>query len=396
VNWIDLLLIVLVGVSLVRGLRLGAAVQVMSFGGFWLGLVLGALLAPPIARLAHTAAAKAILSLVVVFGVASLLGTVGRQVGVRIWRLFRQIHLGPADSGIGAVVAGVATLLAAWIVASMLSSAPVPRLSAQINGSAILRGLDGVLPSAPTVFSRIQQLLNAHGFPQVFAQLSPQSAGPVALPSQPTLRAAALAGRHSTFKIEAEGCGELLEGSGFLVAPDVVLTNAHVIAGTGRITVIDGDGNDGTPARYPATPIFFDPNLDIALLRTSSPPPEPVLSLDGSNVNRGAQGAVLGYPGGNPFDVEAAAVQAQFQAVGRDIYGGGLTQRSVYQIQSLVRAGNSGGPLIEADGAVVGVVFSRSASDPNVGYALASPPVLAKVRANEASTTPVGTGDCTD
>ena len=386
---IDIVLIALLGLALFRGVRLGAAVQVFSFGGFWAGLVVGALIAPWIARSAHSPLTKAVVSLIVVFGLASLVGALGRGAGVRVWRTIRRFHLGAADAGAGAVVAVVATLLAAWIVGSMISNTSFTGLSQQVQNSTILRAVDGVLPPAPSLFSRIQRLLNSHGFPQVFAQFAPQPVGPVPLPGDPVLRAAVQAAGRSTVKIEAQGCGELLEGSGFVVAPGTVVTNAHVIAGTARIDVEDQSGV------HPATPIYFDPGFDLAVLRTG-PLDGRALTLDPSNVGRGAQGAVLGYPGGGPFTSVPAAVAQRFQAVGRDIYGQGLTTRNVYEVDSNIRAGNSGGPLVEPDGTVVGVVFSRSASDPGIGYALASPDVLSRVHQAEAAGAPTGTGACAD
>ncbi|HET6794395.1 MAG TPA: MarP family serine protease [Acidimicrobiales bacterium] len=390
-NLVDILLIALVLLSLIRGLRLGAAVQVLSFGGFWAGLVLGALIAPWAAGLVSSNFAKAIVSLVVVFGAASIVGAVGRHLGIGVWRAIHRVHLGPADAGVGAVVAAAATLLAAWIVASMLLSSPFPKVVRQLQGSAILRGLDGVLPPAPSVFGRIQRLLDTHGFPQVFAQLSPKPVGPVPLPSDPTLRqVVAVAGR-STVKIVSQGCGELLEGSGFVVAPGVVVTNAHVIAGTQLTKVFDDNGT------HPATAVYFDPGFDLAVLRTGGAPlAGPPLRLDPTDVSRGAQGGVLGYPGGGDFTAVKAAVAQLFQAVGRNIYGTGLTTRSVYELDATVLPGNSGGPMVATNGEVIGVVFSRSASDPTIGYALASPQVLAKVTTAERSSAPVGTGACAD
>ncbi|HZU71766.1 MAG TPA: MarP family serine protease [Acidimicrobiales bacterium] len=388
-NLVDVILIVLVLLSLVRGLRLGAAVQVLSFGGFWIGLLAGAAIAPSVARLVSGPVAKAILSLVVVFGAASVVGGLGRHLGVRVWRVIRRVHLGPADSGVGAVVAVVASLLAAWIVASMLATAPVSRVSSAINGSSILRGIDAILPPAPTVFSRIQKLLDTHGFPQVFAQLAPQSVGAAPLPTDPTLRAAVQSASASTVKVVAEGCGELLEGSGFVVGRDTVVTNAHVIAGTHSITVLDQGG------RHFAVPIYFDPNFDLAVLR-AGPLFGPPLNILDSTVSNGTQGAVLGYPGGGPFDAEPAAVDQEFEALGRDIYGSGLTRRSVYEVHANIRAGNSGGPLVEPNGTVVGVVFSRSASQPDIGYALTTPPVVSRIQSAERTDTPTGTGSCAE
>ena len=390
-NFVDLILLALVVLSLVRGVRLGAAMQVFSFGGFWLGLLLGAVLAPKVAGLFSSNFSQAVAAIVVLFGMAALVGGIGRQVGARAWELIRRIHLGPADAAIGAVVAVVATLLAAWIVAGMLANTSLRRVSSAIHGSAILRRIDQVLPPAPGVFSRIEQLLNTHGFPQVFAGLAPTPVGPVTPAGPPAVQAAIAHAGPSTVKIVSRGCGEILEGSGFVVAPNTIVTNAHVIAGTTSIDV-----EDTANRVQSATPIWFDPNFDLAVLRTPGPLAGPPLTLDSSNVPRGTQAVVLGYPEGGPFNPQAAGVDQQFNAEGRNIYGTGLTVRSVYEIAALVRPGNSGGPLVLANGTVIGVVFSTSATQNNIGYALASPQVLKEVLSAERADTPTGTGSCAD
>jgi S1-C subfamily serine protease len=161
-----------------------------------------------------------------------------------------------------------------------------------------------------------------------------------------------------------------------------------VVAGIGQPLVEVGTTIKSTEV------VLFDPGFDLAVLRVSglSAPP---LTLDPGTVGRGAQAAVLGYPGGGPFTVDAAGVMALFEAQGRDIYGEGLNLRNVYEIDALVRPGNSGGPLVLPDGKVAGVVFSRSTTDQNVGYALASPAVLTRVDEAAKVTNPVGTGPCT-
>jgi S1-C subfamily serine protease len=388
-NLLDVVLILVLVVSVVHGLRLGAVVQILSFGGFWLGLFLGALLAPHVARVVSNPWGKAALTLVVIFGLAALVGGLGRQLGVRAWTVLKRVKLAPADAGLGAVIAVVATLLVVWLTASILVSTPTTVLSSEIQGSAIVHGLDSVLPPAPSLFSRIQALINSEGFPQVFAQLPPPPAGPVTLPGQHQLDQAISRAGSSTVRIEGAACGQFLEGSGFVVAADLVVTNAHVVAGVDQPVVDDSSG------RHQATTVLFDPSLDIAVLRTPTSLGEPVLAMAADRVGRGTEAAVLGYPGGGPFQAVPAGVLQSYVASGRDIYGQGLVNRYVYELEAVVRPGNSGGPLVEPDGTVIGVVFSRSSSNRDIGYALESADVLAKVRQAEASSSPVGTGACT-
>jgi len=390
VDLLDIIIIVLFVLSLVRGVRLGAAMQVLSFGGFWAGLIIGALIAPNVAGLFSNPFSRLVAVLVVVFGCAGLVGTVGRQLGMRVYGFIRRVHLGPADAAIGAVVAGAATLLVAWAVAGMVKDVPAPQLVRQISGSTVLRRLNDALPPSPQFFSRIEQLLNTHGFPQVFAGLAPTSAGPVQAAGPASVQEAVANAGHSTVKIVSQGCGEILEGSGFLVAPGLYVTNAHVVAGT-YSTQLEFQNDVPVKARV----VYFDPNFDLALLRAPELPGLGApLTLDNSDVNRGQLAAVLGYPGGGNFNAQPAGVRQLFLAQGRNIYGTGLTNRFVYELQAIVRPGNSGGPLVEPSGLVIGVVFSTSATDPNVGYALASPSVLSRVQSNASDTTPVSTGSC--
>ncbi len=388
VNIVDLVVLALVALAAIQGLRLGAVVQVLSFGGFWIGLYLGALLASVTVGWVHTQSARTAVALVTMLGVATLCGVAGRVVGNVAFRKVHRGVLGSIDSALGVVVAVVASLLVAWLLANTLVNSSSLSLNASIAHSKIIRSLDGVLPAPPSVFSRVQGFLSSEGFPPVFAQLAPASAGPVSLPGNAQLQAAVAHAGRSTVKIIGDGCGQIQEGSGFVVGPGVVVTNAHVVAGIPHPTVADGNGLHDT------TVLLFDPTYDLAVMRVSGLT-EPSLSLDPQNVGRGTEAAVLGYPGGGAFTAKPAGVMAEFQAEGRDIYGQGLTVRDVYELQSIVRPGNSGGPLVEPGGRVIGVVFSRSTTNGDIGYALTSPGVLSRVTRAVSVSRPVGTGACT-
>jgi S1-C subfamily serine protease len=393
-NWVDYLLVVLVVVSGIRGLRLGAASQVLSFAGFCLGLFLGALVVPSLVG-SVTGDGRSLIVLAVVFGAAFILGGVGRLLGARFSSALRRFHLGAVDSVAGVAVAIFATLVAAWLVGSFLANSRFTTLDAAVDRSHILHAMDRILPPVPSVFSRVESFLDSEGFPIVFAGLPPEAAPPVTLPRDAAVRAAVLKGERSTVQIVGAGCGVIQEGSGFVVSPGLVVTNAHVVAGVPRPIVLDAFG------RHAATAVLFDPRLDLAVLRVPglSDPPLPV---DTNVVNRGTTGVVLGYPEGGPFTYRPAAVADPFQATGLDIYGKTQTLREVYQIEAVVQPGNSGGPLIASgdeavhisDGTVIGVVFARSTINPDVGYALAMAAVQADVNRVGPSSGPVGTGAC--
>jgi S1-C subfamily serine protease len=254
--------------------------------------------------------------------------------------------------------------------------------------SDILHSVDRILPTVPPVFTDLQNYLNEQGFPQVFSTLTQPSPGPVATPTEAATTALANPELASTVKILGAACGDEQEGSGFVVGPGLVATNAHVVAGEPNTQVVVNG------ASYGGTVVLFDPAFDLAILRTNAPL-GPALALDPDEVPRGTQAAILGYPEDGPLTVGGAGISAQITALGRDIYNQGAVTRSVYALEANVRPGNSGGPVVIGGGQVVGVVFSRSTVYPNVGYALASPGVLTRVHLAETRQAPVSTEKCT-
>lgn len=374
---LDAFIIAIACVAAIRGSRTGAACQVLSFCGFLLGLAIGDGLVVLIDGHVAGQLPKSIVALVVLVIPATILWGAGRRVGQRVARLLHEARLGVFDAIGGASVSIVGSLLVCWLFASILINSAVPTISRQIEDSRIVEGVGRVMPPVPDAFSSVERYLAASGFPQVLVNILPETLGPVRLPGNAVLqRAIDLAGP-STVRVIAFGCEGEQEGSGFIatVTPtyDLIVTNAHVIAGTHLITV-ETSANKSSDA----TPVLFDPRFDLAVLKTS-PLGTKRLNLDALVVERGTQAVVLGYPGGGPFEADKAGVLARFAAEGRDIYDNALTVRTVYELGSKVRPGNSGGPLIANNGQVIGVVFSRSASNEDVGFALASPGVLQRV-----------------
>ena len=387
-NVVDVVLVVVALFAAYQGARVGALVQVCAIAGFLGGLYVGALLASVTVTWAHTPTARTAVALTTMVGTAFALGMIGRILG---GVLVVRVHPGIArsfDAFLGTLVAVAAALVTFWLLASTLVNSSSVVIDSAILQSRIINSLDDVLPAPPSVFSQAQGFLTAEGFPPVFASLAPASARPVALPSNALLRSAVEAAGASTVKIEGYGCGVIQEGSGFVAAPGLVVTNAHVVAGIPQPLVQVGTSVKRT------TVVLFDPSFDLAVLRVSGLD-VPALRLDPGTVTRGTQAAVMGYPEGGPFTVDAAGVMALFEAQGRDIYGQGLTLRNVYELDAVVRPGNSGGPMVLPDGEVAGVVFSRSTVNQDVGYALTSPDVLSRVALAESATAAVGTGGCT-
>jgi S1-C subfamily serine protease len=388
VNLLDALILVLVGLSIVAGFRRGAALQVVTYTGLVLGLIGGALLGPSVARLAEDPFVQAALALGTLLALAAVGDAVGWAIGRHVWAAARRSRLDPIDAGAGSVVAGVATLLVTWFLAFNLVQGPFPAVSRQIRESAVVRGLDAVLPRPPALIAQIRSFLDRFGFPEVFVGLPPAPAGPVNPPSEAQARRAFLAADQSTFRIVGTACGRIQEGSGFLVDDGLVVTNAHVVAGVEAPRVQAQDGGE-----FVGSVVAFDPDRDLAILRLDAPPGDE-LALEAQPADRGAVGAVIGYPGGGDLTGVKAAVRRALTAVGRDIYGRDTVEREIYELQTRVVPGNSGGPFVTPDGEAAGVVFAASTSNDGIGYALTMSelrPVLNRARGREGA---VGTGAC--
>jgi S1-C subfamily serine protease len=387
VNLLDVFLVVVAVAALLHGLALGAVAQLISFAGLAGGLALSVVVAPWLRSLSGDPTVRLGLVVGTLLVVPAVTTTLARTAGVGAWRLVQRARLGAVDAAGGAAIAVVATLLVAWLVAGMLSRLPDPTVTTEIQQSTILRRIDAVMPAPPAIFSRIGRLLDPLGFPDVFAQFEPTPPADLPPAADPVVRAAVERDAASVVRIEGAGCGDIQEGSGFVVAADMVVTNAHVVAGVARPVVLDGRGP------HAATAVLFDPRLDVAVLRAADLAGRP-LPLAPATVPRGTAAVVMGYPGGGPFRAGGAAVLARTEAVGRDIYGRGLAVRSIYQLHATIRPGNSGGPAVGADGAVIGVVFARSTSDPTLGFALTADEVEARIRPTLQRPVPTATGGC--
>jgi S1-C subfamily serine protease len=288
----------------------------------------------------------------------------------------------------GSLVAVAGTLVCCWLFASILVNSALTGVSQAVSESVVIRTVQRVLPPVPDAFAAVERYITQNGFPDVLINVLPESPAPVALPDRQAVDTGTIRAGGSVVKITALGCGDEQEGSGFVTTGGLVVTNAHVVAGTSTISVATRVGTSTS-----ATVIAFDPELDLAILRTA-PLGVPDLTIASNFISRGDPAVVLGYPGGGPFTADGAGVLSRFEAQGRDIYDESVTNRIVYEIDSIVRPGNSGGPLVSPDGTVVGVVFSRSSTNPNVGFALASPAVDQEVAAASGKVARVSTRDC--
>ena len=351
------------------------------------GMFLGAALAPRSAALVTSATAKLSVTTLTIVAAVVACATIGSRLGRRAAHYLHRRKLGTVERGLGVVVAATTTLFVVWLVAVSLSSSTNP-VGELIQRSSIIGRLDDLLPPVPTITAGVSSLLNPAGFPRVFAGLEPRFSAPVPDPPTGDVDAITKQARASTVKIEGAGCGGLLDGSGFVAAPDLVVTNAHVVAGVRSPNVLDAAG------RHQSVVVLFNPSLDIAVLRLSGLAGEP-LTLAATDAERGRTGAILGYPGGGPFTTGPGAVRTTLPAIGRDIYDQRLVTRTIYELQGKIRPGNSGGPFVLDNGDVAGVVFARSISDSTIGYAVAASEVRPLVEQASRQSTGVSTGPCT-
>ncbi|MDQ4006352.1 MAG: MarP family serine protease [Actinomycetota bacterium] len=387
-NLLDVLILLLLVISLFTGFRRGAVLQLVTYSGLIIGLIAGAILAPEIAALATDPFAQATIALLVLLLFAAVGDAIGWLIGRRVWAAARRSRLDPIDAGAGSVVAGAAALLTVWFLAFNLVQGPFPPVSSQIRGSVVVRGLDAVLPRPPSLLAQVRTFFDRFGFPEVFAGLPPAPAGPVRGPTQAEARQAFDAADQSTVRIVGQACDRIQEGSGFVVDENHVVTNAHVVAGVSGPQVQVQDGGE-----FAAETVLFDDDLDLAVLRLDSSPAES-LTLAPETLERGATGAVLGYPGGGDLRGDEAAVRREMLAIGRDIYGEDTVRRRIYELQTRVQPGNSGGPFVSTSGEVAGVVFAAATTNEGIGYALTSGEVMPRVRQGVASDGAVSTGDC--
>jgi S1-C subfamily serine protease/uncharacterized membrane protein required for colicin V production len=390
VSALDLIIVLMAILSVLGGYRRGAVLQACGLVGVVVGLGVGALVAPVAVDLASGRAARAGIALGCVLVGASAGNVAGALLGIRLRARIEQGSVDRADRIGGVALSVGALVLAIWFLALNLANGPFPQLARGIRESRIVAEIADLMPPPPPLMSALRRVAGQLGFPDAFVGLPPVPAPPVPPPAPRALAAAAVAARPSTVEVLGSGCidGYLNQGSGFVVAPGYVVTNAHVVAGTHE-QVLASNG-----ARFAASVVFFDPEVDIALLYapTFHGPPLP---LAGGELTRGDGGAVLGFPGGGDLQVGPAAVRQTLDAVGRDIYGQGEVTRHIDELQATVHHGNSGGPFVLPDGRVAGVVFANSVLDEGVTYAITAAQFAPEVRSALGRTTPVGTGSCT-
>jgi S1-C subfamily serine protease len=386
INMVDVIIIVFLIAAIYRGRHLGFLPQAMSLAGFFGGLFIGSFVARYAARLLSGQISRGLATILIVLVTADILSTIARNVGYRLQQRVHKTFGTQVESILGVLLSVSSVLVAAWLIGGMLAGFPLVNINRSIDQSTIISSLNRTLPPVPKVISSLSRLVEPNGFPKVFLGSEPQHT-PIGDPKSPEVAAAAAKASPSTVKISGFGCGGVVFGSGFVVADNYIATNAHVVAGLTSPVVEDKSG------QHRATTVYFDPNMDFAVLKThglSGPP----LTLDNQEIKSGTSGAILGYPGGGGLTVSPTVVVDERLAIGRNIYDEGLSRRHIYEVQATVEPGNSGGPLVLADGRVAGVVFAKAVSADDFGYTLTSTEILNAVQQATGRSEAVDTGAC--
>lgn len=389
---LDLGLVLVLLFTGIAGWQRGLIHGVLSLCGFIVGGFFGVTFAQQIlSAVGVPPQFRAFGSVTLVLAFASLgnVAAVRIAVALRSVMSFRPVRW--LDNAGGATFNVVSVGLLFWLAASLMVSHS-GFLSRQINGSLVLTGIDRMTPGPARQWTqRLQAWVDTSGLPRVIAGIGLVPAPPAAPPDPTLLQGTAVqVAANSVVRIEGEarGCEGRVVGSGFVFAGNRVMTNAHVVAGMDNPTV-------GVPGGrvLAAEVVSFDPQSDIAVLRVPDLNVRPLAF--GEEPEEGEGAVVLGYPGGGDLTAKPATVRSLVRAAGTNIYGRGPVERDVVTLRGEVRRGNSGGPLIDQDGRVIGMVFAQALDDADLGFALALTEFLDDAQAGQRATTAVDVGLCT-
>jgi S1-C subfamily serine protease len=393
---LDVGLVVLLGSYAVSGFRQGLVVSVLSLVGFLGGGALGMAVLPGWFDGWAWASEHAFESRALLIGGVFFLAALGQGIAVHVARRMRRhLHASTvvtADAVLGAVASLVAVAVLVWFVAAGLRGTTSSVVARAIGESRVLAAVDALVPPRTgALFAGFRQVLDRGGFPRVFEGLASEPIIAVDPPSSAVLGGAGVvAATESLVKVTgiAAACHRGQEGSGWVVANGRVVTNAHVVAGIEDVTV----RVKGTGPALRGSVVLFDPERDLAVLSVPSLE-APALTL-GTDLGRGADAVVAGFPLDGPLRLDAARVRQVLDATGQDIYGHPGVTREIYSLLTRVEPGNSGGPLLSSSGQVVGVVFAKSLDDDQTGYALTLAEAAPVLQAAASARTRVSTGAC--
>lgn len=361
----------------VQGLIVGA----LSLVGFVAGALLGSRLAPLVLEEGSSSPYAPLAALVGALLVGGLVASVLEVLGFRLRGRLGE-GLGVLDGVGGALLVGFLGLALAWLIGAVALQTPGAReLREPIQRSAILSALNTALPPSGPL---LRALARFDPFPRISGPAPDVRPPNPAIARDPEVRAAA----DSVVKIQGTACGLGVEGSGWIAGDGIVVTNAHVVAGQDDTTLqIGGEG----PA-HDAEAILYDPDNDLAILRSSGVSGAPALELN-DDAAVGTSGAILGFPENGPYDVQPGRLGETSTVSSQDAYGRGPIRRRITALRGLVRPGNSGGPVVDGEGRVVTTVFAATAEgDARSGFGV--PDTIVANALGRAGDETVDTGPC--
>jgi S1-C subfamily serine protease len=387
VTGIDWLIVAFAAILAAFGFRRGFIVGVLSFGGFAVGAFIGTRVGPLLLPQGSSSPYAPAFGLFGAVLAGAILASGLEGVGLRLRRAIVLPGVSTLDGLLGAALGAALGLGIAWILAAVAAQAPGhDQLRADIQRSAILRELNVLLPPSGPILNALSRL---DPLPSI-AGPSPNVAAPAPrIAGTPAVRAAS----HSVVRVLGTACGLAIEGSGWVAAPGVVVTNAHVIAGEGDTSVEAGGDSPSLAARA----LAFDPIDDVAVLGVPGLH-APALGLVQSPAS-GTAGAILGYPENGPLRVTPGRIGRTQTVLTDDVYGRGPVSRVLTPLRGVVRSGNSGGPLVDSGGHVLTTVFAGTVGGgPRGGYGVANATVstaLTQAIARANAGAQVSTGPCT-
>jgi len=361
---LDLALALMLLTYLIYGLRNGFLVTLGGIAGFAAGAVAAFLSVPLVSDLVDDSGWR----LTAIVATAVLLIVLGHGLGTMIGRKIRSVvrikPLRAADRVVGGGVNVVVSALVMSMLAFSVGALGVPFVSQQLAESKVIRAIDVATPTPlKASMAQLRSAVIGEGIPTLLNDFAQSQ--PVAIPDASTDTPALNQAADSVLKIAGTAfqCGQNQTGTGFVVSPGRVVTNAHVVAGVTE-PVVQIPGGGALPARV----VYFDTRRDLAVLAVDNLRPAPIPL--GSELPNGSPAAFAGYPHGGPFQSKPATVQDIATLLVPDIYGNNAAPEEVYRLAGDVQPGNSGGPLLTTDGQVVGVIFAKATNDPSLGFAI--------------------------
>lgn len=361
------------------GYRQGLIVGTLTLIGFAIGAFAGSRLGPLVLNQGSASPYAPLCAALgaLLVGAAMAVTLESLALGLRV-RLIRGRGLRRADGAGGAALIASVALGLVWVFGAVALHAPgADRLRIDVQRSLILRSLNDVLPPSGPILHALNRVDPA---PAIVGPATPVASPDPAIVEDPDVVAAS----GSVVRVLGTACGLGVEGSGWAAGPGLIVTNAHVVAGEDDTSVTTPDG-----ASLPATTVHYDPENDLALLRVSADLPSLPIAPDPA---AGTAAAVLGYPENGPYAVAPARLGETRETISEDSYGRGPIRRSIASLRGSVRSGNSGGPLVDGRGRVLGTVFAATTAGLPGGFAVPDPVVEEALAAPLA---PVDTGPCT-